>query len=200
MNIAVLGATGMAGSRIVDEALRRGHRVTGVAPQDGAAKTGMEMVMGDVGDLALAERLKGCDTVIRAMKFADATADRVIAFAKAAGAPRLLSVGGAGTLEVAPGKLLMDTPDFPEEAKSEAAAGKRFLDALRAEEALDWTFICPAADFRPGARTGHYRVSGDQLLTDAAGNSHISAEDFAIAVVDELETPSHPRARFSVAA
>jgi uncharacterized protein len=104
---------------------------------------------------------------------------------------RLLVVGGgAASLEVAPGTLLLDSPTFPDEYKVEAIPGKQFLDDLRAETALDWTFLSPPAIFAPGERTGKYRVDKDQLLSDASGQSRLSMEDYAVAMVDELE---HPR-------
>lgn len=102
-------------------------------------------------------------------------------------------------LEVAPGVKLFDTPKLPKEALPESIAGGLFLDQLRREEALDWTFISPAALFFEGPRTGSYRVGGDQLLTDADGKSTISFADYAIALADEVEAPKHRRARFSVA-
>ena len=107
-------------------------------------------------------------------------------------------MGGAGSLEVAPGKSLMDTAIFPEELKAEAKAGARFLERLKAQPDIDWTFLSPSADFAPGERTGHFRLGHNQLLRDAQGKSHISIEDFAIAMVDEVEQPAHSRQRFTV--
>ena len=112
--------------------------------------------------------------------------------------PRLLVVGGAGSLEIAPGKALVDTPEFPAAYKAEALAGRAFLEALRAEKVLDWTFISPSALFEPGERTGSYRIGGNQLLADANGKSWVSMEDYAIAMADEIEKPAHPRQRFTV--
>jgi putative NADH-flavin reductase len=119
--------------------------------------------------------------------------------ARAAGVRRLVIVGGAGSLEVAPGQAVVDQPGFPEAVVAEARAHSDALDFYRTVDDLDWTYISPAADIAPGARTGVFRLGGDQLLTDEHGNSRISAEDYAIALVDELETPAHPRARMSVA-
>ena len=110
----------------------------------------------------------------------------------------VLVVGGAGSLQVAPGKALIDTPGFPEAYKAESSAGGRFLDALRKEGDLDWTFLSPSAEFAPGERTGRFRLGGNELLVDATGKSRISMEDFAIAFVDELEHPKHNRQRFTV--
>jgi uracil phosphoribosyltransferase len=117
---------------------------------------------------------------------------------KEAGVKRLIVVGGAGSLEVAPGLQLIDTPQFPDAYRPEASAGRDFLNALRAETSLDWTFLSPSALFEPGERTGKFRLGGDQLLADAAGQSRISMEDYAIALVDEIETPKHVRQRFTV--
>lgn len=111
---------------------------------------------------------------------------------------RWLVVGGAGSLEVAPGQALLGAPGFPVAYRPEAEVGRRFLDALRTERELDWTFLSPSAEFVPGERTGTFRLGGDQLLTDASGRSWISMEDYAIAFVDELETPKHSRQRFTV--
>jgi len=107
-------------------------------------------------------------------------------------------VGGAGSLEVAPGVALIDTPQFPAAYKAEASAGRDFLNVLRGEQALDWTFLSPSALFEPGPRTGRFRLGTDSLLVDADGNSAISMEDYAIALVDELEQPNHSRQRFTV--
>jgi putative NADH-flavin reductase len=111
---------------------------------------------------------------------------------------RLLVVGGAGTLEVAPGVQLMDTPGFPEAYKPEALGGREFLNLLRAENELEWTFLCPSAEFAPGPRTGKFRLGKDKLLTLPNGESKISMEDYAIAMIDELENPKYVRERFTV--
>src|SRR5690606_31178895 len=125
-------------------------------------------------------------------------AETVLSAMKQAGVTRLIAVGGAGSLEVAPGKLLVDTMEFPEVYKPEALAGRVFLDTLRAEKDLDWTFISPSAQFEPGERTGKYRLAQDNLLVDDEGHSHISMEDYAIALADELETPKYSRQRITV--
>ena len=122
----------------------------------------------------------------------------VISAVKRAGVTRLLVVGGAGSLEVAPGKALKGTPDCPPAYKPEAGAGSEFLTTLRREQVLDWTFLSPSAEFAPGERTGKFRLGGDQLLADDNGKSRISMEDFAIAMVDELERSTHSRRRFTV--
>jgi uncharacterized protein len=147
---------------------------------------------------SVAPRITGHDAVISATRFVSSDADALIAAVKTAGVKRLPVVGGAGSLEVAPGKLLMDTAGFPVEFKAEAKAGARFLERLKAQPGLDWTFLSPSADFAPGERTGHFRLGHNQLLRDAQGKSRISMEDFAIAMVDEVEQPAHSRQRFTV--
>lgn len=201
-HIAILGITGRAGSRIANELLQRGHTVTGIARHiaDVAARDGLTVKAGDASDAAaIAPLLRGHDAVVSATRFdGGSSAETVIASVQQAGVPRLLVVGGAGSLEVAPGVAVVDTPNFPDAYKAEALAGRVFLDTLRGEQDLDWTFISPSALFEPGERTGRFRIGGDQLLADAAGASRITMEDFAIALVDEIESPKHSRARFTV--
>jgi uncharacterized protein len=201
MTVAVIGATGNVGSRVVAELLSRGHSVTGIArnPEKAAARPGLTAKRGDVSDKAgLAALLKGHDAVISALRFADTDARTLIDAVKDSGVKRYLVVGGAGSLEVAPGVKLIDTPQFPEAYKAEALKGAAFLELLRGEETLDWTFLSPSALINAGKRTGKFRLGGDQLLTDDKGNSSISYEDYAVALVDELEKPAHSRKRFTV--
>ena len=201
-HIAILGITGRAGSRIATELLQRGHTVTGIARDTSKAdaRPGLSLKQADATQLdALVPLLRGHDAVISATHFAGGIdAATAIAAAKQAGVPRLLVVGGAGSLEIAPGKALVDTPEFPAAYKAEALAGRAFLDTLRAEKELDWTFLSPSALFEPGPRTGAYRLGGDQLLADAQGKSWISMEDYAIAMADEIERPANSRRRFTV--
>jgi putative NADH-flavin reductase len=201
MKIALLGVTGNVGIRLLAELLRRAHEVTGIArhPDKVPVQAGVTLKVGDVrNEAALSELLRGHDAVVHAVKFQSTDVHAVIDATKKASVPRLLVVGGAGTLEVAAGLQLVDTPDFPESYKGEALAGRDFLNVLRAERDLDWTFLSPSAEFAPGKRTGKFRLGGDQLLTDENGQSRISMEDFAIALVDELEKPRHSRRRFTV--
>lgn len=203
MHIALIGGTGNVGRRLRDEARRRGHTVTLVARHaepaldDGA----FSFVQGDVttDPTAVGHALRGCDVLVSAARFASVDAGHVLGVARAAGIGRLLVVGGAASLEVAPGRRLLDSPDFPEAYRAEATAGAVFLDALRQVDDLDWTFLSPAALFEAGTRTGTFRVGGDRLLSDADGHSRISYEDYAIAMLDEIEQPAHVRERFSVA-
>ncbi|AIY39299.1 Rrf2-linked NADH-flavin reductase [Collimonas arenae] len=202
MKIAIIGATGNAGSRIAAEALRRGHSVTGIARSADPAKApaGVELRQGDATQPEqLAALIRGQDVVVSAAKFSVLKAATLLQGVKSAGVKRLLVVGGAASLETAPGVTLLDSPNFPAEYKVEAVPGKQFLDDLRAETEVDWTFLSPPAMFAPGERTGVFRVGQNQLMADAQGKSHISMEDYAIALLDEIEQPKHLKQRFTVA-
>jgi len=198
--IALIGASGNAGSRILKELSDRGHVVTAIArhPERIAALPGVTAVRGDVfAQAELAALFKGHDAVISAVHFTASDPGILIAAVRASGVRRYLVVGGAGSLEVAPGKRLIDLPDFPAAYADEAGKGAAFLDLLRGVQDLDWTFLSPSAMFVPGVRTGVFRLGGDQLLSTATGSS-ISFEDYAIALVDEIENPAHIRQRFTV--
>ena len=200
-HIAIIGATGRAGSALLEEALRRGHTVTAIARN--AAKLGERagVTTKDVDILdaaALCDALKGVDAVFSAARFIDIPASSLIEPVIAAAVPRLLVVGGAASLYITPETRLFDSPNFPAEYKGEANAGIAYLDALRAEPELDWTFLSPSALFIEGARTGTFRIGSDYLLVDADGKSWITFADYAIAYLDELEQPKHSRQRFTV--
>jgi putative NADH-flavin reductase len=200
MEVALIGASGQAGSRILAELTRRGHPVTGIARHPGkiAAGPGVSAKKGDVFDRdGLVALLKGHDAVVSSVHFAASDPNILIEAVRAAGVKRYIVVGGAGSLEVAPGVKLIDTPQFPAIYKEEAGKGGEFLDLLRKEPTLDWTFLSPSALFIAGERTGKFRLGKDQLLTNDKGSS-ISFEDYAIALVDELEKPGHSRRRFTV--
>jgi putative NADH-flavin reductase len=200
MNVALVGATGNAGSRILAELSRRGHAVTAIVrnPEKVPTQANVTARKGDVGDQGrLSELLAGHDVAVSAVHFTQSDPHKLIGAARDSGVKRYLVVGGAGSLEVAPGVRLIDTPDFPSAYKAEASAGAAFLDLLRQERELDWTFISPSAMFVPGERTGRFRLGKDQLLTNEQGSS-ISFEDYAIALVDEAEKPAHSRQRFTV--
>ncbi|PWC75194.1 NAD(P)-dependent oxidoreductase [Azospirillum sp. TSH64] len=201
MNVAIIGAAGRAGSRIQAELLRRGHSVTAIVrdPAKVAAASGLTVKAGDANDAeTLAPLLAGHDAVVSAVMFLMGDADSLIGAVKTSGVPRYLVVGGAGSLKVAPGVRVLDLPEFPEIYKAEAAKGAEFLDRLKGEPTLNWTFLSPSAEFVLGERTGKFRVGADGLLADETGRSWISYEDFAVALVDEIETPKHERKRFTV--
>jgi len=201
MKIAVIGASGNAGSRITAELARRGHAVTAIArnPEKIAAQANVTAVTGDVLDQAgLAGLLAGHDAAISSVHFTASDPVKLIGAAKDSKIGRYLVVGGAGSLEVAPGVRLVTTPGFPVAYKAEAEKGAAFLDLLRAEKELNWTFLSPSALFTAGERTGKFRLGTDQLLTASDGKSWISFEDFAVALADEIERPAHIRQRFTV--
>jgi len=203
MKVALVGATGNVGTRLVKELVSRGHQVTALARSVDAiaAQPGVTAKAVDASDAAaLADALRGHDAVISALRFATSDADTLIKAVRASGVKRYLVVGGAGTL-TPPGsdKNLIDSGRIPEAWMPEVGGGARFLGKLKAEpEGLDWTFLSPSAMFGPGERTGKFRLAKDELLTDADGKSHISYEDYAIALVDEIEQPAHIRQRFTV--
>jgi uncharacterized protein len=201
MKIAVVGASGNAGSRISAELASRGHSVTAIArhPEKIVAQANVTPTRGDVMDQAgLARLLAGHDAAISSVHFLASDPVKLIGAAKESKVGRYLVVGGAGSLEVAPGVRLVTTPGFPVAYKAEAEKGAAFLDLLRAEKELNWTFLSPSALFVAGERTGKFRLGTDQLLTAADGKSSISFEDFAGALADEIERPAHIRQRFTV--
>jgi uncharacterized protein len=209
MNIALIGASGFVGSALLQEALSRGHDVTALVsrPDRLAPAPRLRIEAADALDSArLAQQLRGHDVVISAFS-GHAQSDvlgyylrglrSILSAVKAAGVPRLLVVGGAGSLEVAPGVQLLDTPEFPAAYKPTAEGARQALHLLRDEPTLDWTMLSPAPMLRPGERTGRYRVGGDQLIP---GGHEISVQDYAVAMLDEAQTPAHSRRRFTVAA
>jgi putative NADH-flavin reductase len=200
MKVAVIGASGRGGSRIVAELARRGHEVTAIARNTDKVETGPTITVrrGDVNEVGFPGLLAGHDAVVSAVRFIDTDPDVLIGAIRKSGVVRYAVMGGAGSLEVAPGKRLLDTPQFPEAAKPEALKGVAFLDKLKATNDLDWVFLSPAAVIAFGERTGKFRLGKDQFMTDAEGKSAISFEDFAVALVDELEQHNHSRERFCV--
>ncbi len=202
MKIAIIGATGNVGRALVAEALSRGHDVTGIArdvsslkPQDGLA-----VAAGDVNDpAALASLLAGHDAVISSVMFRFGDPHKLLTAVRQAGVDRYAVVGGASSLWAAPGVRLIDTPDFPDAYREEAGKGVEFLEVLRRDGGdLDWIFLSPSALFVDGERTGTFRLGLDDLLVAADGRSWISYQDYAAALVDELEKPAHHRQRFTV--
>lgn len=200
MKIAIYGASGMIGSRVAAEAVSRGHEVVGITRSGGEQPAGVRAVVGTANDAtSVKEIASSADVLVSAMgpsrtggdpqEFVDAI-DTLIA---SAGGARLLVVGGAGSL-VVDGKRLVDGPGFPDIYKSEALVVAGVLDTLRATPAgVDWTMLSPAQMIEPGERTGVFRLGLDEPV-----GHQISAEDFAIALVDEIEQPAHPRRRFTI--
>jgi len=200
MKVALIAAAGNAGSRILAELISRGHEVTAIVrdPSKVPATKGVTVAAGDANDPeALAKILAGHDAVISAAKFTHAKAEHLIAAVEASGVKRYLVVGGAGSLTTPDGAREMDSPKFPAHVLPEANEGTRFLEVLKGSD-LDWTFLSPSRIFTPGTRTGKFRLGTDKLLFAEDGTSRISMEDYAIALVDELEHGAHIRQRFTV--
>ncbi len=212
MKIALFGASGTIGQRIQREALGRGYSVTAIV-RDRSRVLGQDPRLvveeGNILDAeSVAEKVAGHDAVVSAFgpgasQRAETVVESIhslIAGLTKAGVKRLVVVGGAGSLEVAPGVRLVDSPEFPPAWKGIALAHADALGALRKEgDVVEWTYLSPAALIEPGERTGTFRLGGDQFFTDAQGQSRISAEDYAVALVDELEKRQHVRGRFTVA-
>ena len=211
MKIALIGATGFVGSAILKEALDRGHEVTAIVrePEKLPHHAKLRSQKGDVYNVNEVARLvAGHDAVISAFNPGWTNPDiyslqvkgtrAIIAGVKEAGIKRLLVVGGAGSLEVQPGVQSVDLPDFPKDWKQGALATREALNLLRQESGLEWSFLSPSADLSPGERTGKFRLGKDQLLVDANGQSRISTQDYAAAMIDEVEKPKHVRQRFTV--
>lgn len=212
MKIALIGATGFVGSAILQELLARQHQVTAIVsrPERLPQHAQLRAIKADAYDAtAVASAVAGHDMVISAFNpgwdksdirtlFIQGH-DAIVAGAKQAGVTRFLEVGGAGSLFVAPGLQLIDTPHFPAEYKEGAEGARQALHSLRSETTLDWVFLSPPALLAPGERSGQYRVGGEELLMDGEAPAGISVADLAVAIADEVETPRHSRQRFTVA-
>lgn len=207
MHITLYGATGNAGSRILAEALTRGHQVTAIVrdPASLAARDSLTVTTGGLSFIdGIVAQIQGSDAVVSALGPGPddpgrlvSLIDPLIAAVQQNGGPRLIVVGGAGCLNVAPGVTLIDSGFLPPEWMGIAKAHQEVLDHLRASN-IDWTSFCPASFFEPGERTGKFRLGTDDLISDANHQSRISMEDYAIALIDELETPHHIRSRFTI--
>lgn len=201
MHVAIIGATGKIGGRILTELLDRQHWVTGIARDIAGlpADKRVQPVAADMTDAdALAAALAGHDAVISSATFTPGTSASLLAAVRASGVKRYLVVGGAGSLRVPSGGLFVEEMQVPADAMARIREGIAFLDLLRQDNDLDWTFLSPSAQISAGERTGVFRLGGEDLLRDSVGLSRISYEDYAIAMVDELERPAHVRARFTV--
>lgn len=213
MKIALIGATGFVGSAVLAELLQRDHQVTVLARHPGklAPAPGLTVVQADAQNAAeVAQAVRGHEAVVSAYNPGWAVPDlhdqflrgarAIVSGVKTAGVKRLLVVGGAGSLFVAPGLQLVDTPAFPAEWKQGALAARQALTELQTESSLDWSFVSPPILLEPGERTGHYRLGSNEPLQDSAGGpGRISTTDLAVAIVDELEKGRHLRQRFTVA-
>lgn len=210
MNIALIGATGFVGSALLEELLNRGHQVRALQRDVAklAPRPGLEVRSVDVTSSTLSDALQGVDAVVSAFNAGWANpnlhddflrgSDAIANAARSAGV-RLIAVGGAGSLYIAPGQQLVDSPDFPADWKQGALAAREALNRLRADKSsLDWTFVSPAIQLAPGARTGQFRLGGEAPVFDAKGENHISVADLAVAIVNELEAPQHRRQRFTL--
>jgi putative NADH-flavin reductase len=213
VKVLLFGASGNIGRAIAQELLDRGHTVTGATRQGTAGGVNHEQfttATADATDPATVATLAtGHDAVASAVgpvvghendrDTIVGTTQALIEGLRKAGVRRLVTIGGAGSLEVAPGKRVLDNPNFPAMWRANAEAQSEALGLYREVEDLDWTYISPAAHIGEGARTGVFRVGGDQLLTDEQGKSDISYADYAVAFVDELERTTVTRRRISVA-
>ena len=211
MKIAIFGASGRIGSRIVTEALNRGHDVTAVVrhPENYTLdKPHLTVAKGDLFDSQDVESgVFDHDAVVCAYSNTNGAAPStmyeittpLLNGLKQANVKRLIIVGGAGSLEVSPGVQLVDAPNFPEAYKPAALAHREALKIYQQEKEIEWTYVSPAAEIAPGERTGIFRVGGTTLLSDSQGKSYISMEDYAVAILDEIEHPKHIREQITVA-
>ncbi len=212
-NVLLIGATGFVGSAILNELVNRGHKVTAVVRnvEKLAGRAGVEAVQADVADVdAIAKLAEGKDAVISAYNPGWMNPDiarlitenypKILEAVKKSGVKRLLIVGGAGTLFCAPGLRVVDSGAIPEEIMGGVRPlGDFYLNTLMNENGIDWTFFSPAGAFdEKGERTGKFRLGKDDLIVDENGQSHISVQDYAVAMVDELEKEEHHKERFTI--
>ncbi len=212
MKIALFGATGHLGQGILDEALARGYDVIAVVRDPARLERRHDKLHVVTGDVAKPDTwldaVRGSDAVVASLSArrdgdlasVPGNARVLLDALPKAGVKRLLWVGGAGSLQTAPGVRVLDDPNFPAAWKPEAEAQGKALEVFRASQAdIDWTYISPAALIEPGERNGKYRVGGEQLLVDAAGHSRITIPDYAVALLDRIEKHDALRQRITVA-
>jgi uncharacterized protein len=205
MEVVLYGASGNAGSRILKELESRGHDVTAAVRNPQKLPATVKSVTDDLSNTGrIAEIVRGTDAVISAYMPPPNNTDqlvtvtqRLIDAVRQAGSPRLIVVGGAASLEIAPGVTLLSSGHLPNEWLPIATSHAKALEVLKASD-INWTSFSPAGFFEPGTRTGKFRLGKDQLVTDANDKSHITFEDYAVALVDELERPANIRARFTI--
>lgn len=201
MKVAVIGGSGRIGSKVTAELLQRGHTVTVIArnPEKCERRQNLTAVKGDVTDPeSVAALVRGHDAVISSAPFNPGISVQVLEAVRKSGVKRYIAVGGAGSLKTAEGKLVMDNPQIPAEWLPPIKEGAQMLKLLRADDQLDWTFFSPAVLIGPGERTGKFRLGGDEVVAAPDGKSSISYDDYAIALVDELEQSRHVRRRFTI--
>jgi putative NADH-flavin reductase len=215
MKVVLYAATGRAGRCILDELVSRGHQVTAVARNPEKLPETVKRVRDDLSDVErIAEIISGADAVVSAYgpprddpRFTVTTdytdqlvgvAERLIAAVRKAGVQRLIVVGGAGSLEFSPGVTVLKSGHWPAPFVPIATSHMKAFAALRASD-INWTYFSPPIQIEPGIRTGKFRLGGDSLIRDEQGKSRISFEDFAVALLDELEKPAHERSRFTIA-
>lgn len=211
--IVLIGASGFVGSAILNEALNRDFHVTAVVRNPDKIKIENEHLVVKKADVSSLDEVyevcKGADAVISAFNpgwdnpnIYDETIKvylTIIDGVKKSGVNRFLMVGGAGSLFIAPGLRLVDSGEIPEKILPGVRALSDFyLNFLKKEKEIDWVFFSPAADMSPGVRTGRYRLGKDDMIVDVVGNSHISVQDYAAAMIDELEKPAHHQERFTI--
>jgi putative NADH-flavin reductase len=214
MKVVLLAATGQAGRTILSELISRGHQVTAVARNPDKLPESINRVRDDLSSTdRIVEIIAGADTVVSAFGppkddprfFSDvhytdqlaSVTERVIAAVRKAGVPRLIMVGGCGSLEFSPGVTVLKSGHWPEKLVPIATSHMKAFAALRASD-INWTYFSPPMLIEPGVRTGKFRLGGDSLITDEQGKSWVSFEDYAVALVDELEKPAHERSRFTI--
>ena len=212
-NVLLIGATGFVGSAVLNELVSRGHKVTAVVRNIEKVAKGelLDAVKEDVANVdAIAKLAEGKDAIISAYNPGWTNPDiatlisenypKILSAAKKSGVERLLIVGGAGTLFCAPGLRVVDSGAIPEEIMGGVRPlGDFYLNKLMNENDIDWVFFSPAGVFdQQGKKTGNYRLGKDDLIVDAEGNSHISVQDYADAMVNELEKPAHHKERFTI--
>jgi putative NADH-flavin reductase len=216
MKVALIGATGFVGSHLLSELLERGHQVTAIVRNpDKLTLEHPNLVVkkGDVmNEAEVAALVSGLDAVISSFNagwtnpnlYADflSGSKAIQSGVKKSGVKRFITIGGAGSLEIAPGKQLVDTAEFPKEYLPGATAARDYLNIIKQEKELEWTFISPAIEMNPGGpheRRGTYRTALDNPVFDAEHRSRLSVEDLAVVIADELEKPQHIRQRFTAA-
>lgn len=215
MKVALIGASGFVGTALLNELVARGHTITAIVrnPEKVKEQQGVSVVQADILDITkTADILKGHDAVVSAYNAGWTNPNLYNDFlegskaiqtaVKSAGVKRLIVIGGAGSLYMPDGKQLVDSEQFPADIKSGALAARDYLDVLKTDTELDWTFFSPAIEMHPGTsgeRKGHYRTSLDHPVFDENNRSVLSVEDLAMAIVDELENPKYIRKRFTAA-